>query len=164
MTSICELGWHSLPARQESIAEPFPRPHSQYQQSLHRCQLAAMALPAWHPSERCECGPCRHLTLPLTQPSHLTRSFKVSYHRSCYLFCFCSFPLCCGVSVPAFSAMESSLMRSMPVLSLFAGSPMKTIVEHSLQRRYFIFLFVNGFIVATLSSGIVASIRFVVKV
>lgn len=40
---------------------------------------------------------------------------------------------------------------------------MYTLVEHSLQRRYFAFLFVQGFIVATLGSGIMASINQIVN-
>lgn len=39
---------------------------------------------------------------------------------------------------------------------------MHTLVEHSLQRRYFVFLFIQGFIVATLGSGIMASINQIV--
>lgn len=50
-----------------------------------------------------------------------------------------------------------------PVLAVFEGIPMHTLIEHSLQRRYFIFLFIQGFIVATLGSGIMASINQIVN-
>jgi hypothetical protein len=40
---------------------------------------------------------------------------------------------------------------------------MHTLVEHSLQQRYFVFLFIQGFIVATLGSGIMASINQIVN-
>jgi hypothetical protein len=44
-------------------------------------------------------------------------------------------------------------------LAVFEGVPLRSRVEHSLQQRYFAFLFVQGFIVATLASGIMAGIR-----
>ena len=48
-------------------------------------------------------------------------------------------------------------------LSVFAGTPLRSLVEHSLQKRYFAFLFVQGFIVATLASGIMAGISQITK-
>lgn len=50
-----------------------------------------------------------------------------------------------------------------PGLAIFEGIPMHTLVEHSMQRRYFIFLFIQGFIVATIGSGIMASINQIVN-
>ena len=49
------------------------------------------------------------------------------------------------------------------LLSKSEGTPLRSFVEHSLQKRYFAFLFVQGFIIATLASGIMAGISQITK-
>lgn len=64
-----------------------------------------------------------------------------------------------GVLPPLALALLFMLLP--PVLRMLAklqGTPLNTLVEHSLQRRFFAFLFIQGFIVATLASGIMAAI------
>ncbi|TIA97948.1 hypothetical protein E3P94_02719 [Wallemia ichthyophaga] len=45
------------------------------------------------------------------------------------------------------------------LLSKFEGIPRSTAVELSLMHRYFLFLVFNGFLITTLSSGIISSLR-----
>ena len=64
-----------------------------------------------------------------------------------------------GVLPPAALAVLFMLLPI--VLRLFAkfeGIPLNSAIERSLMTRYFIFLFIHGFIIVTLASGLVASI------
>ncbi|KAK9898455.1 DUF221-domain-containing protein [Cystobasidium minutum MCA 4210] len=59
----------------------------------------------------------------------------------------------------AFAILFMLLPIFLRKLSQFEGTPLKSFVERSLQKRYFAFLFIHGFIISTLAAGIVGAIQ-----
>ncbi|KAK9898454.1 DUF221-domain-containing protein [Cystobasidium minutum MCA 4210] len=58
----------------------------------------------------------------------------------------------------AFAILFMLLPIFLRKLSQFEGTPLHSLIERSLQKRYFAFLFIHGFIISTLASGIMAGI------
>lgn len=54
-------------------------------------------------------------------------------------------------------------LKSSSVLARFEGIPLKTGIELSLMTRYFLFMVINGFLIVTLSSGLIAAIPKITK-